>query len=77
MPSGGGTAAEVERSGGGLLVRPEDPAALLAALEELGRDPERRERLGAAGDAYARDHLTAQAGLQRLTNVLLAAVTRQ
>jgi glycosyltransferase involved in cell wall biosynthesis len=41
----------------GVLVPPGDAAALGRALEELLADPGRRERLGAAGRAWAREHL--------------------
>src|SRR5690606_37433342 len=38
----------------GILVRPGDPAALAAAIVRLGRDPELRRRLAAAGEARVR-----------------------
>lgn len=74
VPRGGGTAAEVETSGGGLLVPPEDPAGLLAVLQCLADEPQTRERLGAAGTAHARERLGRQASLQRLTEVLEATL---
>ena len=43
------TAAEIERSGGGLVVPPESPADLLAAVERLGWDKKLAGRLGQAG----------------------------
>ncbi|WP_052849594.1 glycosyltransferase [Streptomyces avicenniae] len=67
---GGGTADEVRRSGAGLVVTPEDPAALAAAARDLAADPDRADALGARGAAYARTHLTRAAGLRRITDVL-------
>ncbi len=43
------TAAEIETSGGGLVVPPESPADLLAAVEKLGRDKALARQLGQAG----------------------------
>lgn len=43
------TAAEIETSGGGLVVPPESPVDLLAAVEKLGRDTALAEHLGQAG----------------------------
>lgn len=40
----------------GLVVSPEEPKALAAALTELGRHPERRRSLGEAGRRYAAQH---------------------
>lgn len=77
VPADGGTAAEVRRSGGGVLVAPEDPTALLDAIERLGSDPERRAALGIAGATHAREHLTADASLTALTDILVAAGRRR
>ncbi|MET0901425.1 MAG: glycosyltransferase family 4 protein [Mycobacterium sp.] len=46
------TAAEVKSSGAGLVVAPDDPAALLAAVTRLGADRELADRLGRAGVEY-------------------------
>lgn len=43
------TAAEIEASGGGLVVAPESPENLLSAVEKLGRDKALAEQLGQAG----------------------------
>ena len=73
------TAREVVASGCGVVVRPDDPAALLAAVRSLAADPGRRARLGGAGRAYARATLTAAkalAGLEALVELIAArAVT--
>ncbi len=45
----------VDHDGGGLLVPPDDPAALAGAIQRLLDDPAWRERLGAAGRARARE----------------------
>jgi len=70
VPPGGGTAREVERSGGGILVAPEDPQLLLAALESLGADAATVARLGAAGAMHARKHLDREVSLRRLSDIL-------
>lgn len=70
VPVGGGTAAEVARSGGGVLVPPENPHALLQALAALRQDPPERRRLGTAGLAHARSHLSATSALGQLCDVL-------
>jgi colanic acid biosynthesis glycosyl transferase WcaI len=53
--------AEIERSGGGVRVDTGDPAALLAAIERFGADPDRAAEVGGRGRAYAEEHLTAAA----------------
>lgn len=70
----GGTADEVRRSGAGVLVPPEDPAALLTTLKELAADPVEADRLGARGPAYVDEHLSAAAGLGRLDDLLAEAL---
>ncbi len=66
----GGTAGEIRRSGAGVLVPPEDPAALADGLRGLAADPARAAALGAAGRAYATGHLGRTAALVRLTALL-------
>jgi glycosyltransferase involved in cell wall biosynthesis len=53
----------------GLLVAPEDPVALAAALEKAIREPDLRQRLGQAAEAKVRhdfDHHASIADLKRL-----------
>lgn len=71
---GGGTAQEVERSGAGVLVPPEDPRALLAAVRGLAADPAGADTLGARGPAYVREHLSRAAGLARMDALLAEAL---
>jgi glycosyltransferase involved in cell wall biosynthesis len=54
----GGIPEIVEDGVTGLLVPPEDPEALAAAIIELLDDPERRQRMGAAGKERALGHFT-------------------
>ncbi|MER5745827.1 glycosyltransferase [Streptomyces sp. NPDC059913] len=80
VAEGGGTAQEVHRSGAGLLVAPEDPAALLSAVRNLVEAPARADALGANGPQYVARHLGREAGLARfdalLTEVLADAQGR-
>lgn len=66
----GGTAEEIRRSDAGWLVRPEDPAALIAAARELAEDPAVADSLGARGFDYARRHLSRESGLRRISELL-------
>ncbi|MER7764717.1 glycosyltransferase family 4 protein [Streptomyces sp. NPDC097619] len=66
VAAGGGTAQEVERSGAGVLVPPEDPAALLKAVRELAGNPAAADALGAAGPRHVAAHLSREAGLARI-----------
>lgn len=54
----------------GVAVAPESAAALLDALRSLADDPERCARLGLNARAYAERHLSQDAILQRLDEVL-------
>ena len=51
---GSGTGWVVRQAGHGLLVPPNDPVKLAAALRELHRDPAQRQSLGTAGAAALR-----------------------
>lgn len=70
----GGTADEVRRSGAGVLVRPEDPAALLTAVTGLADDRAAADRLGARGATYVAQHLSREAGLARFDDLLAEAL---
>ncbi|MDK0517944.1 glycosyltransferase [Streptomyces sp. ML-6] len=67
---GGGTAQEIQRSGAGLLVAPEDPAALLSAVRKLVEAPAEADLLGANGPQYVKRHLSREAGLARFDALL-------
>ncbi|WP_051717103.1 glycosyltransferase [Streptomyces megasporus] len=71
---GSGTALEVERSGAGVVVAPEDPEALLAAVRSLAADPGRCAELGGRGREYVERRLSRQAGLARVTDLLREAL---
>lgn len=66
VAAAGGTAQEVERSGAGVLVTPEDPGALLNAVRALAEDPRGADALGAAGPRHVAAHLSRDAGLARI-----------
>ncbi|MFB4421318.1 glycosyltransferase [Streptomyces sp. QL37] len=70
----GGTADEVRRSGAGVLVAPEDPAALLGAVRRLAADPVTADALGAHGPGYVAQHLSREAGLARFDALLTEAL---
>lgn len=68
-----GTAAEVARSGGGVVV-PVEASALLDALLSLRRSPDLASRLGAAGQSYSRDYLSSDSGLGRVAALVCAGL---
>src|SRR5262249_48879285 len=49
----------IEATGGGLLVPPDDPAALAAGVRQMLEDHELRDRAGGAGEAAVRERFTA------------------
>ena len=57
----------------GVLVPPEDAAALCGAIAALARDPQRRLALGRAGEARVRTRFSFAAGIDRLAAKLAAA----
>ncbi|MDN4475404.1 glycosyltransferase [Demequina sp. SYSU T00192] len=71
---GGASAEEVRRAGAGVVVPSGDGAALLAAVEEVGADPERAAAYGAAGQRYRREQLSKDAAVDRFEAILDAAI---
>ncbi|SDH05392.1 WcaI family glycosyltransferase [Pseudonocardia oroxyli] len=71
-PAAGGTAAEVLRSGGGIVVTPESPEDLVREVAKLSADGVSMESLATAGREYAETELVAHAALRHLTARLLA-----
>src|SRR5919109_1528507 len=66
-----GEAAElVEAAGCGVVVAPEDPVALAAAIERLAADPEGARRMGERGRAYVVEHFSRATIAGRLREVL-------
>jgi glycosyltransferase involved in cell wall biosynthesis len=66
-----GLAARViVESGGGLAIPPDDPAAMVAALEVLRGDPALRLRLGEAGRRFVLAHFTRVAKAERYLEAL-------
>jgi glycosyltransferase involved in cell wall biosynthesis len=60
QPRRGSFTEMVEKTGGGLLVAPDDPAAVADGLYELWRDPERRRTLADRAFAGVRKHYSIQ-----------------
>lgn len=69
------TAREVSDSSGGIVAAPDDPRALLAAIERVAADAGLAAYLGKRGQEWARDVLSEVAAL-RSYEQLLAAVLR-
>jgi glycosyltransferase involved in cell wall biosynthesis len=57
---------EVVASGGGVVVEPERPTALLEAVKSLASNPARRRDLGAAGKRFAERELLPERTLQQM-----------
>jgi glycosyltransferase involved in cell wall biosynthesis len=72
QPRRGAFTEIVEKTGGGLLVSPDSPAALADGLYTLWKDRAAGERLGRAGQAGVREHYS----IERSTERLLAAYER-
>jgi glycosyltransferase involved in cell wall biosynthesis len=58
----------------GVLVSPDNPAALAAAVDRLIRDPAVRDRLGAAGERQVRERFDMNVSLSRLVRLFDCAL---
>jgi glycosyltransferase involved in cell wall biosynthesis len=61
----------------GVLVAPDDAAALAAAIEQLARDPARRQDLGRAGAARTREAFSFDDGIESLAGRFGLATTSE
>jgi colanic acid biosynthesis glycosyl transferase WcaI len=66
----GEAATLVEDAGCGVVVEPENAAALAAAVERLAADPTEASRLGANGRRYALEHFDRNKVAERFLNLL-------
>ncbi len=57
----------IEDGATGIMVRPDDAAALARAIGDLARDPARRRELGRAGAAKVRSEFSFEDGIESLT----------
>jgi glycosyltransferase involved in cell wall biosynthesis len=71
-PRRGGLTEIVEKTGGGILVDPDDPAALARAIFSLWKDPNLLKQLGKSGVAGVREHYSAARMAARALEVYAA-----
>ena len=69
QPCHGAFPEMIERTGGGLLVDPGDPAALAEGILGLRQDPSLAESLGRAGAAGVREHYSVQRMAERVEEI--------
>jgi glycosyltransferase involved in cell wall biosynthesis len=69
QPRRGGFTEIVERTGGGLLVAPDDADALAAGIDELRRDPQRAVELGQRGALGVHAHYSVARMAERALEV--------
>ncbi|MFB2880113.1 glycosyltransferase family 4 protein [Floridanema aerugineum] len=65
VPATGTAAKAVQQSGAGVVVPPEDPAALASAIAKLYQNPEKAEKLGKQGRQHAIDFYSSEQALSR------------
>ncbi len=76
QPRRGAFTEMVEKTGGGVLVPPDDPQALADALHALWQDPARLDELGRRGFDGVREHYSIQRSTDRLLAVYESLVSR-
>lgn len=76
VPLAGTAARAINKSGGGIVVPPEDPEALANAIRELYANPETLKTLGEKGRKYAEKHYAFESALAAYES-LFAAVSKR
>ncbi|WP_083636716.1 glycosyltransferase family 4 protein [Leptolyngbya sp. 'hensonii'] len=74
VPAEGTAAKAVERSGGGILVPPENPGALAAAIRDLYANPAKAELLGKKGRIHAEEYYARPKALDQYEALFAAVV---
>lgn len=74
VPDNGTAARAVQRSGGGLVIPPEDPDALAATIQDLYENRDKAERLGQQGRRHAVEYYSLEQALNQYED-LFASVT--
>jgi glycosyltransferase involved in cell wall biosynthesis len=77
QPRRGGFIEIIEKTGGGVLVAPDDPAALADGLYAMSADPVTRRTLGERAFAGVRAHFTIAQSADRLLDVYRRVIERQ
>jgi glycosyltransferase involved in cell wall biosynthesis len=77
QPDRGVLSEIIEKTGGGLLVEPEDVEALAEGLRTLLADPSLAARLGAAGHAGVREHYSTSRMADRALEAYAAVIGRE
>jgi ABC-type lipoprotein export system ATPase subunit/glycosyltransferase involved in cell wall biosynthesis len=75
QPEHGSFPELIRRTGGGVLVPPDDAQALAAALADLLRDPRKRHELGVAGRASVRREFTDEQMAANIVRIYEAAMS--
>lgn len=70
VPLTGTAAKAVQKSGGGVVVKPEDEHALADAILDLYKNPEKRAAISAKGRQYAIENYSYELALNRYENLL-------
>jgi colanic acid biosynthesis glycosyl transferase WcaI len=77
VPSGGTAARAIEKSGGGIVVPPENPQMLAAAIEKLYLNRQLVNNLGKTGRQYAEAHYSFESALDKYEKLFAAVIDPQ
>jgi colanic acid biosynthesis glycosyl transferase WcaI len=74
VPQDGTSAQAIRASGGGLVVEPENPEALVQGILSLYHNPRRARQLAQQGRSYALEHYSFKRALERYEDLFYALV---